>query len=181
MADLLFYLTGSFCKSVLENVTNQIITLVQRIHEVHPDFQGDFSLAGHSLGSVICWDLLAVLKENNARHVSSVSSSSRIPEEESTADHRDEDSVVTASSQIPGEQQQQRPVWGPAVDVSVTIPFVPRNTFCLGSPLGLFLTLRGAHTYFDELRIESGSAVSPFNLPTRSLYNIYNPRYVEFF
>jgi hypothetical protein len=33
-----------------------------------------------------------------------------------------------------------------------TIPFTPDLTMFLGSPIGLFLTLRGAHPVFDEMR-----------------------------
>ena len=54
--------------------------------------------------------------------------------------------------------------------------------------MGIFLTLRGAHPVFDAERQSSGNGsqsgdmsgvvpkVSPFTLPTKSLYNIFHPR-----
>ena len=58
--------------------------------------------------------------------------------------------------------------------MAAAIPFEPEHTFFWGSPLGIFLTLRGAHPVFEELRYES-SLVSSFTLPTKSLYNIFHP------
>lgn len=86
--------------------------------------------------------------------------------------------------------------WRPSLmkQVSVTLPFTPDNSLFLGSPIGLFLTLRGAHAVFDELRqqaaeearrVASGKlgseeaiplpSTSPFTLPTGSLFNIFHP------
>jgi len=67
------------------------------------------------------------------------------------------------------------------------LPFAPHFTFFLGSPLGLFLTLRGANTIFEKLRIAAvGSSnedkepptyveTSPFTLPCGAVYNIFHP------
>jgi hypothetical protein len=47
--------------------------------------------------------------------------------------------------------------WGPSLPkrMEKTIPFSPEFTIFLGSPIGLFLTLRGAHPVFNELREKS--------------------------
>lgn len=93
--------------------------------------------------------------------------------------------------------------WGPTLPKKMTrtIPFTPQMTVFLGSPVGLFLTLRGAHSVFDEMRAvaeaERASLIpcdndeaerpppvfnvtpiicSPFSLPTKALYNIFHPR-----
>ena len=68
-----------------------------------------------------------------------------------------------------------------------TIPFVPSFTFFLGSPIGLFLTLRGARPHFTAM-ISNGDMQnkdsditakihqsSPFHLPSGSVYNIFSP------
>jgi len=44
--------------------------------------------------------------------------------------------------------------WGPTLPkrLEETLPFIPHNVLFLGSPIGLFLTLRGAHPVFDDMR-----------------------------
>jgi hypothetical protein len=66
--DVLMYLTPNFCFEVLECVTDQIIEIYSIFRKTHPDFVsngGKCSLVGHSLGSVIIWDLLSLLKEKH--------------------------------------------------------------------------------------------------------------------
>ena len=99
---------------------------------MNPGFGGEVTLIGHSLGSVIVWDLLAL--SQGAGYTS----------------------------------------WGPTLphgakkeDDIPPLPFVPENTFLLGSPLGLFLTLRGSH--FEMSQHPS------FKLPTSTLFNIFHP------
>merc|ERR1719223_1586480 len=77
--------------------------------------------------------------------------------------------------------------WGPSLTqpMKKKIPFIPKFTFFLGSPLGLFLTLRNARPMFDKIRYShiekdstAGDAVvetSPFTLPSGSVYNIFHP------
>lgn len=149
--DVLMYLTPAFCSQVLETVTKQICEMYETFCKVHPDFilnGGTITLAGHSLGSVICWDLLAVLKE----HL------------EGKPTPTDEITSVFATGG-----------WGPPISVAQHLPFEPDQTIFLGSPLGMFLTLRGAHPALDAMR-KNGQNISPFTLPTKSLYNIFHPR-----
>ena len=44
--------------------------------------------------------------------------------------------------------------WGPSLSKPLRrhLPLVPDFTMFLGSPIGLFLTLRGAHAVFDDMR-----------------------------
>ena len=67
--DVLMYLTPEFTEKVLECVTNQICDLYSRFQIIHENFAangGLCSIIGHSLGSVISWDILAILKNNKA-------------------------------------------------------------------------------------------------------------------
>ena len=149
--DVLMYLTPNFCRQVLETVTSQICSLHEKFNGLHPDFAkrgGSFSLAGHSLGSVICWDILAVLKRNTEH----------TPQTKTTT----EDDCGAAGD------------WGPPVQIKENIPFRPEHTFFLGSPLGMFLTLRGAHPVLDCME-KTDRGVSTFTLPTNSLFNIFHP------
>jgi phospholipase DDHD2 len=210
--DVLMYMTPKFCQSVLECVTDQICEHYATFLRVNPHFHGKCSLIGHSLGSVICWDLLAVLQQQKDAIQASTDQARRrlhpvsIPSQDSVqigyqayaasvqnvadgddkADDGDTDNTSMA----------EHGTWGPTLirPMLKTIPFVPECTMFLGSPLGLFLTLRGAHAVFESLRQEEICSIlkrhphspseeemlhrrvaSPFQLPTNSLYNIFNP------
>ena len=67
LLDVLLYCTPTFCSIVLQTVTQQMIQYYNTlVHDVFPDFLvngGKVSLMGHSLGSVILWDLLATAKQ----------------------------------------------------------------------------------------------------------------------
>eukprot|EP00978_Attheya_sp_CCMP212_P003395 scaffold7002_cov50-Attheya_sp.AAC.2 len=171
--DVLMYLTPEFCQAVLECVTDQINELYVKFKAIHTHFEsqnGKCSLIGHSLGSVIAWDLLSILKERTEAEQrekwESNTGTAVQPLEHLSAFH----GVSVAGSSFDNgapmgyrayaakdEQSNvaENGIWGPSLlkKLQKTIPFVPHFTFFLGSPLGLFLTLRGAHVIFDEMRI----------------------------
>jgi len=204
--DVLMYLTPAFCEAVLHTVTDQINELYGAFQQVHPEFipgGGKCSLIGHSLGSVICWDLLSILKEKSLLAQAKSSGS------DSSADDPLVCHGVSVASEVSVEigyqmyakqahaNKARNGTWGPSLTktLDASIPFVPECTILLGSPLGIFLTLRGAHPVFDQFRkaaaeeaqIKADAAqpgmdapteipiTSTFSLPTTSLYNIFHP------
>lgn len=209
--DVLMYLTPAFCEAVLECVTEQINDLYGTFQRVHPEFLptgGKCSLVGHSLGSVICWDLLSILKDSTMHRAAKAAAAS---EDGSAADSpldlygvsvASEDSVEVGYQMYARQEHANKArngTWGPTLTKPMdefSIPFVPECTVFLGSPIGIFLTLRGAHPVFDLLRKAAVEEVqiiatmakpgtpniptelptsSPFTLPTTSLYNIFHP------
>jgi hypothetical protein len=184
-------MTPNFSHAVLECVTRLINDRYDKFLQIHPDFVaggGKCTLMGHSLGSVIAWDLLAVLKQAQ--------------ETASGENGNDEHGVSVVSKDDFGCHAYVREetssgnskgtgTWGPSLTKFLDrhLPFVPEATIFLGSPLGIFLTLRGAHPVFDEMRRSKTTTgqqqatcddiatrdVSPFTLPTTSLYNIFHP------
>ena len=200
--DVLMYLTPTFCESVLEYVTAQLDSLFHGFNEVHPDFLangGKCSLVGHSLGSVIVWDLLSILKEfsvpkpkNASSDLHGVTIASDVAEPLGYQAYAAMDKDVNDA---------KHGSWGPSLPkpMKKTIPFVPEFTIFLGSPLGLFLSLRGAHAVFDEMReaavlevaksaIEASEesvaeddsvftfpVASPFTLPSGAIFNVFHP------
>lgn len=203
-------------KAILDCVTSQIIELYSTFQRVHPTFLakgGKFSLIGHSLGSVIAWDILSVLKDNIDRNapvgneedpikIDAPPSPVRAPSLTNLQSGA-ENSVGYKAFAKGSEEDSSHGTWGPTLPKKMmrTIPFVPQMTVFLGSPVGLFLTLRGAHSVFDEMRAVAEAAraslipcdnveadqpppvfnvtpiiCSPFSLPTKALYNIFHPR-----
>mmetsp|Transcript_30020 Transcript_30020/g.49586 ORF Transcript_30020/g.49586 Transcript_30020/m.49586 type:complete len:669 (-) Transcript_30020:281-2287(-) len=160
--DVLMYLTPTFCETVLECVTGQIDDLYHGFEKVHPGFVkngGKCSIIGHSLGSVIAWDLLSILKDR----------------QESAIDvDKDDEPMLpflcggmnlagdgvnvgyqayAAKTEEQGVNAVKHGAWGPSLPkpMKKCIPFIPDFTLFLGSPIGMFLTLRGAHAVFDEM------------------------------
>ncbi|VDM27394.1 unnamed protein product [Hydatigera taeniaeformis] len=59
LTDILFYTSPKYCQHIIDTVAATIKHLRQLFLQRNPDFKGDFSIAGHSLGSVIVFDLLS--------------------------------------------------------------------------------------------------------------------------
>jgi hypothetical protein len=152
--DVLMYLTPSFCETVLSCVTNQLNDLCNGVKTVHPNFLangGKFSLIGHSLGSVIVWDLLSILKDN-------IQSAINVDDDMHFGVHLPGSGVEVGYQAYAAKTDQQEVnardgCWGPSLPKPMThcIPFIPEFTIFLGSPLGMFLSLRGAHPVFYEM------------------------------
>jgi len=213
--DVLMYLTPEFCEAILQCVTTQIIELFSTFQRINPSFiarGGKFSLVGHSLGSVIVWDILSILKDKEDQNIPQGNKNDPIkidvPASPPPTKHHplatsDEATTMGYQAFAKGaENDSKHGTWGPCLPkkMTQTIPFTPDMTVFLGSPIGLFLTLRGAHPVFDELRAvaeaERASLIpcddeedetpppvfdispiicSPFSLPTGALYNIFHP------
>ena len=215
--DVLMYLTPEFCNAILQCVTAQIIEMYSTFQRINPSFiarGGKFSLIGHSLGSVIVWDLLSILKDYQERAMPKGDASDPIridvPDSPPTSPSHSLTSLDDKEQKTLGYQayangdksDSKHGTWGPCLPkkMHTTIPFTPEMTVMLGSPVGLFLTLRGAHPVFDEMRAvaeaQRASLIpcdnaeeaapprvfdispvicSPFSLPSGSLYNIFHP------
>ena len=169
-------------------------------------------MIGHSLGSVIAWDVLSVLKDNIDKDLPKGTKQDPIVLDAPNLPHRAPSLTSLEKDKINNtlgyqayakgtEADSKHGTWGPCLPkkMTTTIPFIPEFTAFLGSPVGLFLILRGAHAVFDEMRAiaeaERASLIpcdndeaepppvfnvtpiicSPFSLPTNALYNIFHP------
>lgn len=197
--DVLLYLTPNYCFDVLESVTGQIIAVYGVFTKTFPNFEasgGKASLVGHSLGSVICWDLLSLLKDSKDKarkqdghgaHLTTADNAVNINYAQFASPVKTEDNSGDEKLSY-SKTGTKEGAWGPALPKAMdkVLPFTPEFTMFLGSPIGLFLSLRGAHGVFDAMRDNSGAAAdaagpipsatpSPFTLPSRSIYNIFSP------
>ncbi|XP_062410803.1 phospholipase DDHD2 [Sardina pilchardus] len=244
--DVLFYNSPKYCQVIVDTVATEINRLHSLFLQRHPDYTGAVSLAGHSLGSVILFDLLTNQKTDDDEEVmaeeSESSCQSDAPEPQvdcavSLEDilggrgledhlrvlHReqvDTESLLLCSENdlkdlgiplgprkkildLAKKWKRSRAGASPLVlnglaaqeglaqhwthipetnttsigyqcsnvgigQVSVNYPqlaFCPQAFFALGSPIGMFLTVRGLK------RIEPR-----YSLPTcKSFYNVYHP------
>jgi hypothetical protein len=58
LLDLLFYTSPVYCQTIVSTVGNQLNKIYDLFKQRNPDFKGGVSLGGHSLGSLILFDLL---------------------------------------------------------------------------------------------------------------------------
>ncbi|XP_038044465.1 phospholipase DDHD2-like isoform X2 [Patiria miniata] len=59
LLDILFYSSPSYSQKIAEHVCSEINRLYQLFQDRNPDFRGQASIVGHSLGSLIVFDLLS--------------------------------------------------------------------------------------------------------------------------
>ena len=162
--DVLMYMTPEFCEATLECVTTQINEKYAKFKRIHPNFEeseegnGKTSIIGHSLGSVIVWDLLSVrklnLEENKMSEVKEEGtpvSGFSVFSVDRDGEFHDDSSDEENLNNIPKRLGR----WLPSLPKKMTtyIDFEPEFTFFLGSPLGLMLTLRGAHEEFEDMAV----------------------------
>lgn len=69
LLDILFYTSPVYCQTILDTVGSEINRLYHKFMERNTDFAGTIALAGHSLGSLIVYDILAHQAIPNAQEV----------------------------------------------------------------------------------------------------------------
>ncbi|XP_047409504.1 SEC23-interacting protein isoform X2 [Sciurus carolinensis] len=65
LLDILFYNSPTYCQTIVEKVSVEINRLHALFMSRNPDFKGRVSVAGHSLGSLILFDILSNQKDLN--------------------------------------------------------------------------------------------------------------------
>lgn len=58
LLDILFYTSPVYCQTIISTVGNELNRVYDLFKQRNPTFSGGVSLAGHSLGSLIIFDLL---------------------------------------------------------------------------------------------------------------------------
>lgn len=58
LLDILFYSSPVYCQTIVSAVASELNRIFELFKERNPDFNGGVSLGGHSLGSLILFDLL---------------------------------------------------------------------------------------------------------------------------
>uniref|UniRef100_A0A8C2K1U2 SEC23 interacting protein n=1 Tax=Cyprinus carpio TaxID=7962 RepID=A0A8C2K1U2_CYPCA len=238
LLDVLFYNSPTYCQTIMDTVAFEINRLHALFMQRNPDFKGRVSVAGHSLGSLILFDLLSnqktgspssgpvspVIQANEVPTVAAAEEESKEEEEEignlssvlemlglseylstfetekidvesllmctiddlkemaiplgprkKLANFVKEKSAKQAETQPPVQTETMSSIHvdynyfeigtGQVSVVYHALVFEPVNFFALGSPIGMFLTVRGVE------KIEES-----YQLPTcKGFFNIYHP------
>jgi hypothetical protein len=142
VSDVLFYCDNVQRNRILCKVANELNKTFDEYMNRNPGFNGTVSIVGHSLGSVISFDLLSC--QQNVDEQGAPISDKNTP-----------DSIIDDIVQN--------------FDISkLQLKFkTVDHLFCIGSPLGMFLTIRGGNGHGDLKRTTK--------LPTtKHYYNIFH-------
>uniref|UniRef100_A0A671QWU2 Phospholipase DDHD2-like n=1 Tax=Sinocyclocheilus anshuiensis TaxID=1608454 RepID=A0A671QWU2_9TELE len=162
--DLFFYNSATYCQTIVDTVASEINRLHSLFLQRHPHFTGRISLVGHSLGTKckLCFSEQNVLMLCSEKDLKDIG----IP----LGPRKKIMNCVKKWKVIP--EILYSPVFiGAHVfipQVSIDYPqlaFHPQAFFAMGSPIGMFLTVRGLK------RIDPN-----YSFPTcKSFYNIFHP------
>uniref|UniRef100_A0A3B4F582 SEC23 interacting protein n=1 Tax=Pundamilia nyererei TaxID=303518 RepID=A0A3B4F582_9CICH len=199
LLDVLFYNSPTYCQTIMDTVAQEINRLYALFMERNPDFRGAVSVAGHSLGSLILFDLLSNQKNaspggamptmpaanGEVRQVTVNKQAARQAAQENKKEVKEvtQTAAPPPAAEVPSDPTVKKLPVGSTVSsvhvdynyfevgtgqVSViyhTLDFEPVNFFALGSPIGMFLTVRGLENIEET-----------YQLPTcKGFFNIYHP------
>ncbi|CAH0562166.1 unnamed protein product [Brassicogethes aeneus] len=160
LLDILFYTSPIYCQTIISTVGNELNRVYNLFKQRNPSFKGGISLGGHSLGSLILFDLLGHQK-------------SLEPEVENPEEIPGDEDVVPPLKPSPAQRKMSRRISYMMGAIGTGQPqihypqldFHPKAFFALGSPIGMFVTIRG----LDTLGVQ-------FSLPTcPAFFNIFHP------
>uniref|UniRef100_H2YTI5 DDHD domain-containing protein n=1 Tax=Ciona savignyi TaxID=51511 RepID=H2YTI5_CIOSA len=166
LLDILFYSSPVYCQTIAETIGNEINSLHKLFMSRNPNFKGSVSLSGHSLGSLILFDLLC---HQNSPSAATPAPSQSFPQTHSGTSQTSEHSEtlnppMDTPQQLSSSNSFDTGTGQPAVRYP-QLDFQPHALFAMGSPIGMFLTVRGISELGED-----------FALPTcPGFINIFHP------
>ncbi|CAG9855431.1 unnamed protein product [Phyllotreta striolata] len=154
LLDILFYTSPVYCQKIISTVGSELNRIYDLFKMRNPEFSGGVSLGGHSLGSLILFDLLC--HQDSKVETDSEESDDLTSEKPAPQDRKMSKRISYMMGAIGTGQPQIH---------YTRLNFEPKNFFALGSPIGMFIIVRGLDTLGDN-----------FSLPTcPAFYNIFHP------
>lgn len=166
LLDILFYTSPVFCEKIVNAVGAELNRVYTLYKSRNPGFRGEVSLSGHSLGSLILFDILGHQQPLVKKpHLSSQASLAEEEEDETV----EELGCLAQKARARLSRRMSYLTIGPGTGQPYTIYpqllFQPRAFFALGSPIGMFVTVRGLEALGED-----------FKFPTCSTFlNIFHP------
>lgn len=167
LLDILFYTSPVYSQTIITTVGSELNRVYYLFKQRNPDFKGSVYLGGHSLGSLILFDILCHQHPEPEPE----------PDRESKESTPEDDDVVTPlktpEKPHPFKRRMSRRISYMMSNIGTGQPqlqyphlnFHPVSFFALGSPIGMFVTVRGLDNLGEQ-----------FALPTCSgFFNIFHP------
>ncbi|BET02057.1 Sec-23 interacting protein P125 [Nesidiocoris tenuis] len=147
--DVLFYSSPMFSEKIVQAVGFEVNRTYSLFMKRNPGFTGGVSLGGHSLGSLILFDILTHQKEIKSppglQQQSSIEENEEIAELGSIKSKRlltRRMSYLSIGTQGAGQPLINYP----------QLEFNPKAFFAFGSPIGMFVTVRGIENLGEDFR-----------------------------
>ncbi|KAF2901335.1 hypothetical protein ILUMI_04852 [Ignelater luminosus] len=157
LSDVLLYKSPKYSQTIITAVGTELNRLYELFRKRNPTFRGSVSLGGHSLGSLILFDLLSNQKPPPEPENTFCDCNDELFED--TYGKRQSPINDRISSMMLQAGIQESPLQYPQLN------FQPIALFALGSPISLFVTTKG----LDKLGED-------FALPTcPAFFNIFHP------
>ncbi|KAI5741698.1 hypothetical protein M8J76_016207 [Diaphorina citri] len=157
LLDVLFYTSPVYCERIITAVAKEMNRLYAIFLARNPTYEGGVSVGGHSLGSLILFDLLSHQKPVGGLNSDDVKDSDT------------DDETLGKSPLLKGNSYISIPTATLGTSAPLIryhqLSFQPRMFFAFGSPVGMFVNVRGIDVLGEE-----------FEFPTcPKFYNIFHP------
>ncbi|VDM19555.1 unnamed protein product [Wuchereria bancrofti] len=155
--DIMYYQSPLYRNEIMEGLIRSLNNVYSLFMENHPDFDGPISIYAHSLGSVMCYDLLTcwsplVLYDKYVAEMIEQQLAMKAEHAEILNDFQEARLLkLYGGFQLAFITQKQK------------LKFKVKNMFCVGSPLAVFLIMRGSTTFVPETDT------------LKRVYNIFHP------
>lgn len=146
LMDVLYFMSPEHHDIIIDIVVNEMNFVVERFRKL-TGFGGDVSVVGHSLGSIITWDIL-----DNQLNYNRANRRKNMPQPDSKEDPEHSRvpsdlrcSTNTSAKSIDGQPESVSPLLESFAQASLSYPqltFDVDNAFMLGSPIAVFLMIR---------------------------------------
>jgi hypothetical protein len=162
LVDVLLYLSQSYKQTMINTITSEMNRLYKLFKERNPNFKGKVSIYGHSLGSILAFDILC--NQASPDEIAHPSKIIHVPS-----------SVGIDLADVLGSQTE--PMNPKPIVEKIDFPildFEVEKLYCVGSPVALFLLLRG-----DQIRAPvPGSKLNESGIVRprcKTLVNLFHP------
>ncbi|XP_054877702.1 SEC23-interacting protein isoform X2 [Poeciliopsis prolifica] len=141
LLDVLFYNSPTYCQTIMDTVAQEINRLYALFMTRNPDYRGGISVAGHSLGSLILFDLLSNQKTVSAAPLLPAANgevSTPAAEEPSREEEEDEEEFedLTAVLQHLGLSDYKSTLDQEKIDIESLLMCTMEDLKDMGIPLG---------------------------------------------
>ena len=182
LMDVLYFMSPEHHDTIIDIVTHEMNVVVNKVYNL-TNFSGKVSVMGHSLGSIITWDILANQRpphNKDANECPEILPSEARLKDTAFLEEANSPVDITPSSLIPPTKKE-----GTARNTnSWTYPqpsFAVDNAFMLGSPIAVFLMIRNqrsplSHDYSLQGCSRVFNIFHPYDPVAYRIEPLLNPR-----
>jgi hypothetical protein len=186
LMDVLYFMSPAHHDIIIDIVTHEMNDIVNRVYDL-TNFSGKVSVMGHSLGSVIAWDILAnqlpsITKRDNDDLVSMCPEILPAGMRMADALNSDQEAAPTELSSVSLERSDSEDTsLSEAAWTYPQLAFAVDNAFMVGSPIPVFLMIRNQlHPLSQDFSLKGCSHVfnifHPYDPVAYRIEPLLNPR-----